>query len=182
VQEDFNHHAHLYATDNHVYRTPTSGGVPFGRGLNTLSHHSYDGDDFERVGWDTSDSGSGNCLTPKGFTFMRVRPAEGVWIDVYNVHTDAGSEPGDLAARAGSLGQLTAFIQTRSAGNAMVVMGDTSTRYTRTGDTIAEVAATNGITDTWVQLVRGGSAPAKGSEALVCDASSGSCGLIGGRR
>ncbi|WP_158647278.1 RICIN domain-containing protein [Actinoplanes sp. ATCC 53533] len=169
VQEDFNYHALLYAADSHPYRTPTSGGVPFGSGLNTLSSHYYDGDDFERVTWDSCDSGSGDCLTPKGFTFMRVRLAEGVWVDVYNVHTDAGSEPGDLAARAANLSQLTAFIQTRSAGNAVVVMGDTNTRYTRTGDTIAEFAATNGLTDAWVQLVRGGSAPAKGSDALVCD-------------
>ena len=42
VQEDFNYHADLYATDQHPYRTPTSGGVPFGSGLNTLSNFPYD--------------------------------------------------------------------------------------------------------------------------------------------
>ena len=41
VQEDFNYHATLYANDNHTYRTPTSGGVPFGSGLNTLSSFPY---------------------------------------------------------------------------------------------------------------------------------------------
>jgi hypothetical protein len=170
VQEDFNYHAYLYAADNHPHRTPTSGGVPFGSGLNTLSGFPYDGDDFERVTWDSCDSGSGDCLTPKGFTFMRARLAEGVWIDVYNLHTDAGSASGDLAARAANLTQLTAFMRTHSAGNAVVVMGDTNTRYTRTGDTIAEFAAANGLTDAWVQLARGGNAPAKGSGDLVCDA------------
>ena len=30
VQEDFNHHASLYANNTHPFRTPTSGGVPFG--------------------------------------------------------------------------------------------------------------------------------------------------------
>lgn len=35
LQEDFNFHAYIYATDNHPNRTPTSGGVPFGDGLNT---------------------------------------------------------------------------------------------------------------------------------------------------
>jgi hypothetical protein len=29
-------------------------------------------------------------LTPKGFTFMRWNPADGVFIDFYNVHADAG--------------------------------------------------------------------------------------------
>ena len=51
VQEDFNYHATLYANDNHPYRTPTSGGVPFGSGLNSLSNYPYT--DFQRVKWNT---------------------------------------------------------------------------------------------------------------------------------
>lgn len=170
VQEDFNYHAYLYAADtNHAYRTPTSGGAGIGSGLNTLSKIPYDEDDFERVGWNTCTFGSGDCLTPKGFTFMRERLAEGVYVDFYNLHTNAGTNDDDLAARRDNLSQLTEFIATHSAGNAVVVMGDTNTRYTRSGDTIAEFAAANGLTDPWVQLIRGGSAPAKGSDALVCD-------------
>ncbi|WP_460061814.1 jacalin-like lectin [Streptomyces sp. YKOK-I1] len=172
VQEDFNYHAYLYAADTaHAYRTPTSGGAGIGSGLNTLSKISYDADDFERVGWNSCQLDSGDCLTPKGFTFMRERLAEGVYVDFYNVHTNAGTNDGDLASRADNLAQLTTFISTHSAGNAVVVMGDTNTRYTRSGDTIAEFAAANGLTDAWVQLIRGGSAPAKGSDALVCDQS-----------
>ncbi|NGY59109.1 endonuclease [Lentzea sp. NEAU-D13] len=172
VQEDFNYHAYLYAGDTtHAYRTPTSGGVPFGSGLNTLSNKPYDEDDFERVKWNDCDTNSGDCLTPKGFTFMRTRLAEGTYVDFYNLHADAGSNSGDLAARASNFAQLSSFIQSRSAGNAVVVMGDTNTRYTRTvdGTTIRDFAAVNGLTDPWVQLVRGGNAPAEGSDALVCD-------------
>ncbi|KQW07210.1 jacalin-like lectin [Streptomyces sp. Root369] len=170
VEEDFNYHAYLYAGDtNHAYRTPTSGGAGIGSGLNTLSKIPYDGDDFERVRWNSCQVDSGDCLTPKGFTFMRERLAEGVYVDFYNLHTNAGTNDGDLASRADNLNQLTAFIQTHSAGNAVVVMGDTNTRYTRSGDTIAEFAAANGLTDPWVQLIRGGTPPAKGSDALVCD-------------
>ncbi|MFG2728241.1 jacalin-like lectin [Streptomyces canus] len=170
VEEDFNYHAYLYAGDtSHAYRTPTSGGAGIGSGLNTLSKIPYDGDDFERVRWNSCQVDSGDCLTPKGFTFMRERLAEGVYVDFYNLHTNAGTNDGDLASRADNLNQLTAFIQTHSAGNAVVVMGDTNTRYTRSGDTIAEFAAANGLTDPWVQLIRGGTPPAKGSDALVCD-------------
>jgi hypothetical protein len=170
AQEDFNYHARLYAADTaHAHRTATSGGAAIGSGLNTLSKIPYDEDDFERVRWNTCTYGSGDCLTPKGFTFMRERLAEGVYVDFYNLHTNAGTNADDLAARASNLSQLTDFIATHSAGNAVVVMGDTNTRYTRSGDTIAEFAAANGLTDTWVQLIRGGSAPAKGSDALVCD-------------
>ncbi|MFG2965726.1 jacalin-like lectin [Streptomyces sp. NPDC048288] len=171
VQEDFNYHAYLYATDTHPYRTATSGGAGIGSGLNTVSNYAWDGDDFERVGWNSCQIDSGDCLTPKGFTFMRERLAEGVYVDFYNLHTNAGTNDGDEASRADNLSQLTSFIGTHSAGNAVVVMGDTNTRYTRSADTIAEFASNNGLTDAWVQLIRGGSAPAKGSDALVCDQS-----------
>ncbi|MEU8639154.1 jacalin-like lectin [Amycolatopsis sp. NPDC048633] len=169
VEEDFNYHAALYSTDGHPYRTPTSGGAGIGSGLNSLSSLSYDVDDFERVRWTSCQLDSGDCLTPKGFTFMRVRLAEGVYVDAYNLHTNAGTNDGDEASRAANLVQLTGFIKTHSAGNAVIVMGDTNTRYTRAADTIAGFAAGNGLTDAWVQLVRGGTAPAPGSPALVCD-------------
>ncbi|MGW2718776.1 jacalin-like lectin [Streptomyces sp. NPDC001492] len=172
VEEDFNYHSYLYAADTaHAYRTPTSGGAGIGSGLNTLSKIPYDTDDFERVHWNSCQVDSGDCLTPKGFTFMRERLAEGVYVDFYNLHTNAGTNDGDEASRADNLSQLTAFINTHSAGNAVVVMGDTNTRYTRSADTIAEFAAANGLTDAWVQLIRGGTPPAKGSDALVCDQS-----------
>ncbi len=110
-----------------------------------------------------------DCLTPKGFTFMRVRLAEGVYVDFYNLHTNAGTGTGDESSRADNLDQLSAYIAGHSAGNAVVVMGDTNSRYTRAADTIAGFAATNGLTDAWVRLERDGSAPAPGSPDLVCD-------------
>jgi len=171
VQEDFNYHANLYAADAHPYRTPTSGGAGIGSGLNTLSAHPYDTDDFERVRWNRCNLSEADCLTPKGFTFMRLRLADGVYVDFYNVHTDAGSTASDLEVRADNLQQLTSFVATHSSGNAVVVMGDTNTRYTRTGDTIASFVSANGLTDAWVNLVRGGVPPAAGSPALVCDPS-----------
>ncbi|MEV0895520.1 jacalin-like lectin [Actinoplanes sp. NPDC049802] len=171
VQEDFNYHAHLYAADTtHAHRTPTSGGAGIGSGLNTLSRIPYDTGDLERGDWNSCQLDSGDCLTPKGFTFARHRIADGVFVDLYNLHTNAGTSSGDQASRADNLNQLTAFIATHSAGNAVIVMGDTNTRYTRAADTIRDFNAANGLTDAWVRLERGGSAPAAGSAALVCDA------------
>ena len=167
VQEDFNYHAALYAADDHPHRTATSGGVPFGDGLNTLSDMPFE--DFERVKWNDCASGSADCITPKGFTFMRARLAEGVWVDLYNLHTDAGSEAADIAARAKNLAQVSAFMATHSAGNAVIVYGDTNTRYTRVGDGIAEFTADGGLTDAWVEQIRGGDAPNEGDPALVCE-------------
>ncbi|BBC32004.1 Endonuclease [Streptomyces graminofaciens] len=167
VQEDFNYHAALYAGDNHAYRTATSGGVPFGDGLNTLSDYAFE--DFERVKWNRC-TGT-NCLTPKGFSLARVRLAEGVFVDLYNVHTNADDSDDALAARRANVEQLSDFVQANSAGNAVIVMGDTNTRYTRSGDNIRTLADENGLTDAWVQLIRGGSAPTQGADALVCPTS-----------
>lgn len=169
VQEDFNYHAALYAADSHPHRTATSGGAGIGSGLNTLSRSAHDGDDFERVRWNDCRLDSGDCLTPKGFTFMRVRLAEGVYLDAYNLHANAGTTDGDEQARAANLAQLTAHIRTHSAGNAVLVAGDTNTRYTRAADTIAAFAADNGLTDAWVALERGGVAPEPGTDPLLCD-------------
>lgn len=169
VQENFNYHANLYAADSHSFRTPTSGGAGIGSGLNTLSSLPYDSDDFERVRWNSCQFDSGDCLTPKGFTFMRLRLAEGLYVDTYNLHTNAGTSAGDLSSRADNLEQLSSFIASHSAGNAVIVMGDTNTRYTRAADTIRTFATRTGLTDAWVQVQRGGTPPVAGSDALVCD-------------
>ncbi|WP_210584477.1 jacalin-like lectin [Streptomyces sp. GESEQ-35] len=166
VQEDFNYHASLYANDAHPYRTATSGGAGIGDGMNTLSDYAFE--DFERVKWNAC-TGT-NCLTPKGFSLTRVRLAEGVFMDLYNVHTNADADDAALAARRANVEQLSDFIQANSAGNAVIVMGDTNTRYTRAGDNIRTLVSENGLTDAWVDLVKGGTPPAQGSDALVCDA------------
>ncbi|KAI1635664.1 endonuclease/Exonuclease/phosphatase [Biscogniauxia mediterranea] len=165
AQEDFNYHAYIYETDTHPYRTATSGGVPFGSGLNTLAN--FDWIDFTRVKWSTcSDASGADCLTPKGFTFMRAKIDEGVFIDVYNLHADAGTEADDLTARSANVKQVADYIDTWSVGNAVLIFGDTNSRYTRTGDSIRTFAEQNGMTDTWVELVHGGSIP---TEETICD-------------
>lgn len=165
VQEDFNYHASLYANNTHPFRTPTSGGAAFGDGLNTLSDYPYS--DLTRDDWNACNGT--DCLTPKGFTWSRERIAEGVYIDFYNLHPNAGSTDADLAARRSNISEMSAFIAANSAGNAVVVAGDTNTRYTRAGDNIRDLLAANGLADAWVQEERGGVPPAAGSPALVCD-------------
>ncbi|KAI1782316.1 endonuclease/Exonuclease/phosphatase [Ganoderma leucocontextum] len=158
VQEDFNYHATLYEYDTHPYRTATSGGVPFGSGLNTLSN--FDWIDFERIKWDQcSDASGDDCLTPKGFTFMRVKVDDGVWIDAYNLHADAGIEDGDESARTSNIKQVADQIDIYSIGNAVLVFGDTNSRYTRVADNIALFTTQNGLTDAWVEIEHAGTPP-----------------------
>ncbi|OOQ89138.1 endonuclease/exonuclease/phosphatase family protein [Penicillium brasilianum] len=169
MQEDFNYHAYIYATDDHAYRTATSGGAGIGSGLNTVSN--YDWVDFTREKWNTcSDDSGSDCLTPKGFTFMRWNPSTGVYIDFYNIHADAGTEDGDETARNSNLQQVADYIDTWSIGNAVVVMGDTNSRYTRSEDTgIRVFKSQNSLTDAWVQLEQSGVYPTAGADAVVCD-------------
>ncbi|GFF73519.1 hypothetical protein CNMCM6936_002954 [Aspergillus lentulus] len=168
VQEDFNYHAYIYETDNHPYRTPTSGGAAIGSGLNTLSNFQFS--NFVRTKWGTCSNAEGaDCLTPKGFTSMRVRVDEGVYVDFYNLHTDAGSKDDDIKARSANLQQLSDYIKFNSVGNAVLVFGDTNARYTRTGDNIRVFQTQNGMVNPWVELILKGAEPAEGSDALICE-------------
>ncbi|CAG8370784.1 unnamed protein product [Penicillium salamii] len=169
MQEDFNYHAYIYETDDHPYRTATSGGAAIGSGLNTISN--YDWVDFTRAKWNKcSDASGADCLTPKGLTFMRWNPSEGVYIDFYNIHADAGTEDDDETARNSNLQQVADYIDTNSIGNAVVVMGDTNSRYTRTADTgIRVLHSQSNLADSWVELERDGIYPTAGADALLCD-------------
>ncbi|KAI9733594.1 MAG: hypothetical protein M1834_003196 [Cirrosporium novae-zelandiae] len=168
VQEDFNYHAYIYSTDNHAYRTSTSGGAGIGSGLNSLAH--YDWLDFTRIKWDDcSNDSEYDCWTPKGFTFMRMHLDTGVYIDFYNLHADAGTEDGDEEARTANIEQVVDYMETYSVGNAVIVAGDTNSRYTRTADNIRILSTEGNMTDVWVELERDGTAPAAGADAITCD-------------
>lgn len=165
VQEDFNYHADLYSTARHPFRTPTSGGVPFGSGLNTMSTLPISKP--RRTTWRRCYLE--DCLTPKGFTQMRLTLAPGVEIDLYNAHMNAQTSVYAMRARRSNVEQLLDAIQTRSAGRAVLVMADTNTRYTRSADNIRSLVSGAGLTDAWVQAQRAGEPPAQGSSALGCE-------------
>lgn len=165
VQEDFNYHAYLYATDDHPYRTATSGGAGIGDGMNTLSNFPWI--DFSRTTWDDCSDASGwDCLTPKGFSFMRMEIATDVFVDVYNLHADAGTESGDETARTANIQQVANYIDTWSIGNAVILMGDTNSRYTRSADNIRLLMTQNYLWDSWVVLEHAGVIP---TVETICD-------------
>jgi hypothetical protein len=167
VQEDFLWHATLYDTcDNHPYRTPTSGTAGIGDGLNTLSSFWFD--DLDRVTW--TNRADSDALTPKGFSLVRVRLAEGAYVDFYNLHAQSGTSSTDLADSESDMNQMLTYIEANSAGNTIMVMGDTNTRYTRTGQNMWEFLR-HGFTDAWIQDVRGGSVPVDGGGILLCGSS-----------
>lgn len=166
AQEDFNYHAYIYSTDTHPFRTATSGGVPFGSGLNTLSNFAFS--NLQRTKWNKCYLNEGDCLTPKGFTFMTITFDDGKEVDFYNLHADAGDQTGDGQARVSNLAQVAQAISDNSADRAVIVMGDTNCRYTRSMDKLSDFVATAGLTDPWVTLHRGGVAPAQGDDPILC--------------
>lgn len=128
--------------------------MPFGSGLNTLAN--FDWSEFRRMKWEECFIGDGDCLTPKGFTFMRMQPAEGISIDFYNLHADAGQEDGDQKARRDNIQEVADYIEENSQGRAVLVFGDTNTLYSRKEtDNIRVLGTQSGLVDAWVERVYG---------------------------
>jgi endonuclease/exonuclease/phosphatase family metal-dependent hydrolase len=165
VQEDFGYHSQLYETDDHTYRTETLGNVPFGDGLNTLSNYAFG--DFSRHKWDKCFINQADCLTPKGFSFMRAS-IDAIEVDLYNLHADAGNDQGDINARSAGIDQLLAYIEENSAGRAIIIAGDTNDLWTKPALSINKLTDA-GFLDPWVDLVRGGVYPTPGSDEGTCD-------------
>ena len=156
VQEDFNYNMELYGSGNsHPFRSMPMGPVPFGDGLNTLSKFPIS--DVERVEW--NDCTGADCLTPKGFTRSRIQIAHEVYIDFYNVHANASNHAAAAAARCKNIHQLSNYIKTQSANNAVIVMGDMNAHYCYKSDNVKELLLNNDLNDAWVMLNKKGEFP-----------------------
>lgn len=146
----------------------SSGPSGIGDGLNMLADFTFTG--FDRTQWDDCFGSFGqagsDCDTNKGYSFARFNLGDGLQVDVYNLHADAGQDADSQLARRNNIDQLIAAINTRSpAGTAVIVMGDTNSLYTRSpNDNIDSLVSGPGLTDVWVELVNSGVVPAPGPE------------------
>ncbi|EKD16659.1 uncharacterized protein L3040_001400 [Drepanopeziza brunnea f. sp. 'multigermtubi'] len=161
LQEDYNFHMTIAPISEYPHRTTHKGPLPIGDGLSTLSNYPWE--HFSREEW--KKCADADCFTRSGFTFMRVRLANGIYIDTYNLHTDHGHDPDDVEARAANLVQVSEYIKARSAGNAVLVFGSTNSLYSRPSDVADIFQVQNGMTDPWVQLEHQGETP---TEQSVC--------------
>lgn len=136
VQEDFWYHTELSAdvTLPHVSEPhnddPEANGI--GDGLNRYSEFTFD-PVVERVPWYACHGQldcSSDCLASKGWSFSRMTIDEGVELDVYNLHMEAGGCPEDLEIRTNSAIDLAEAIAERSEGRALIVAGDFNLRAT----------------------------------------------------
>ncbi|MGD8401409.1 MAG: endonuclease/exonuclease/phosphatase family protein, partial [Bacillota bacterium] len=168
VQEDFAYHSDLVKYVTHPYLTTTSGNVPFGDGINFISRYYFT--DTDRETWEQRhgllDEGS-DQLTPKGFMYGQLKLGPGLYVDIYTLHTDAGTDSGSNAARRDNMRQIAAYINTYSKGNAVIVFGDTNSRYTRAEDDFeSSLLNACNLTDPWIELIRKGNIPANGAALM----------------
>ncbi len=156
VQEDFYYHRELYNGGNmHRYRTREKQAIPFGDGLNTLS--KYPVLNVERVEW--TDCYGADCYAAKGFLYTRIEIAQGLFIDVYNIHATASDSKPAVNARKNNLQQLTHYIQQHSDDQAILIMGDFNAHYAAGWDDLASFYAPLGLQDAWVILQKQGVFP-----------------------
>jgi endonuclease/exonuclease/phosphatase family metal-dependent hydrolase len=150
VQEDFAYPLELRRELGFAHSSPAfvrGKRLDFGDGLSEFSRLPFSG--FEREAWATCNGyfdAYFDCLTPKGFTFARHELGPGVFVDVYNVHLDAGNAGGDLRARDAQLLQLSQAILRRSEQHAVIVAGDTNIRSGRR-ELLHAFEQRNGLTD-----------------------------------
>ncbi|CUA67563.1 hypothetical protein RSOLAG22IIIB_07437 [Rhizoctonia solani] len=156
IQEDFHFHDLLYRLNKHPFRTKDSGKFWYGSGLSTFSKYKWV--DFSRTPWNRCGNPY-DCFVSRGLTFMRVRIDQGVYIDMINLklEANAGVEVKDYNARRSNMRQLAEFTDANSAGNAVLVFGDTSSLYTRSIDkAIIHLLTFRAVLmDAWIQAIGG---------------------------
>ncbi len=187
LSEDFNYHDNLVETLGKGYNVGTyRGGISIDKYKPDVSFDT-DGLEFitksplkyENESWTAwkqtygKFSNGSDELINKGYRFYTVDFGDGVLVDFYTMHMDAETDPKDNAARASQWEQLRDAILANPNGHAVIVMGDTNSRYTR--DDILSLfinpikeAGKYTVTDAWINLCKNGEYPElDNSERLV---------------
>lgn len=171
VQENFGYNDDLNSKFTFPYKTDFTGNVPFGNGLMTFSRFPLCMS--QNVKWKDTHGiivDGADQMIPKGFSFSSIEIKPGYFIDIYNIHTDADCDPESLAARRSNMAQLAEYINNTSKGKAVIVFGDTNSRYTREGDDFNEsLLKPCNLKDAWIQNVMNGVIPPKGEARMVDD-------------
>ena len=161
TEEDFNGHKYLAAEmTNYPFRSYTSGGLAQGQGLNVFSTHKLY--NVQRVKWNMeygSLSGSMDAISNKGFIYALMELKPGVYVNVINVHMDAGYDVLSIKARANNFKQLAAFINNNlNDGRALIVQGDLNFKFKRklADDLVNNLLVPTGLTDVWAELYNNG--------------------------
>ncbi len=136
-----NYHRRLRADATHLYRSdrhpgPAAVGVDAGArglfvgdGIGMMARYPLT--DEAHLAWSQCfggilPPGAADCLAMKGARVMTMTLGDGHEVDLYSLHVEAGNTAEDQRLQAQDLDELAAFIETRSAGRAVIVGGDTN--------------------------------------------------------
>lgn len=128
VQEDFYYHTQLSKDVTLPHKSehqPRGQRGGFGDGLNRYARLAWR--DFKRVQYEKCEGA--DCGAHKGLSVALTELAEGVEVDVYNTHMEAGSNTNSNAARENGVDILLSTIKSRSAGRALILAGDFNLKY-----------------------------------------------------
>ena len=169
VQEDFGYNDDLTSKLDFPYQTDFTGNVPLGNGLMTFSRFPLCMS--TNVKWKETHGiivDGADQMIPKGFCFSSIEIEPGFFIDIYNIHTDADTDEESMAARRSNMAQLAEYIKNVSAGKAVIIFGDTNSRYTREGDDFYELLLKPcNLKDAWIENVMDGKIPPIGDSRMV---------------
>ena len=185
VSEDFDYNAELTAPLADAYHIGTWRGGVSGKpkaglplfntdGLNFFCKKSLMMADEKWTPWNDANDvydQDNDELIDKGYRFYSVALNDGIYVDVYIMHMDAGDSDKDIQARASQWKQLAEAVKDNTNGHPIIVMGDLNSRYTR--DEIENLFinplnSTGRLTvkDAWIELCKQGVYPTLGSAAL----------------
>lgn len=161
VQEDFGYDRNFYSGLGAKYRTYGNQNVVTGDGLNIFSKTPLY--DVYREGWKMKGGmlWEGDIVSQKGFMFSAVELADGVYIDVYNLHADAFGGAESVQARRSNFNQLKEYVKKHSAGHAVIIAGDFNSSFHFANGEGADLynifIEELGMSDAWTDTVNGGS-------------------------
>ena len=186
AEEDFSYHSNLISQFGNTYGVGTHRGTISATAL--VSPANTDGLEFF---WNTDNgreagqeswtryssvaSTDGNQYIQKGFRYYEVKLEDGMTIDVYITHMDAGDSSGDdgaIASRGRQLTQLANAINQNSFTNRpKLILGDTNCRYWRDAVTANLIDPINAqgkfvIKDAFIEQENGGNYPYVGSASI----------------
>lgn len=162
---DFNeYHERLGADATHEHRSEAHPGpeavdlaadryelLQIGDGLGVLSRFPISGN--TRVPWTQCeggfDGGASDCLAMKGFSVTTLELADGVTVDLYNLHGEAGGGEEDQALQVLDYQELAAHIEANSEGRPIILGGDTNLHTDPPGSDAHEDSAAGADLEIW---------------------------------
>ncbi|MEO2167055.1 MAG: endonuclease/exonuclease/phosphatase family protein [bacterium] len=137
---------------NPLNNAPRRPEATLGDGLNRFSRFSFE--PVTRIAWEGCDNTSADCLAFKGFSFARTTLENGITVDVYNLHLEAGGSANDDALRAAGVEQMLDQLNGVSAGRSVIIGGDFNLHTDEEPDssTYAHLLEAAGLTDVCAAL------------------------------